>query len=183
MAVSIIGEVQATPVYAEKPGNLVLNANSDLSRFRALAEHGAQNGTQLWLQLGHAGALAYALINSPKGPSALDLPGLRCEGMTQDEIHQMALDFAKTASLAQQAGFGGVPIHAAHGFLLSQFLSPLLNKRRDEYGGAIANRMRLLLETIEATRAAVGPNFPIAVKPNSSDQLEGGLDEDASLQS
>jgi 2,4-dienoyl-CoA reductase-like NADH-dependent reductase (Old Yellow Enzyme family) len=67
--------------------------------------------------------------------------------------------------------------------LLSQFLSPLFNKRRDEYGGAIANRMRLLLEAIEATRAAVGPNFPIAVKLNSSDQLEGGLGEEDALQS
>ena len=69
-------------------------------------------------------------------------------------------------------------IHAAHGFLLSQFLSPLFNKRSDEYGGAIANCMRLLLETIEATRADVGPDFPIAVKLNSSDQLEGGFDEE-----
>ncbi|MEX1661531.1 hypothetical protein AB4874_07665 [Thioclava sp. 15-R06ZXC-3] len=183
VAVSIIGEVQATPIYAERSGNLMFDAASDLSRFRALAELGSQNGTQFWLQLGHAGALAYVPISSPKGPSALDLPGLRCEGMTQDEIQQMALDFAKTASLAQQAGFGGMQIHAAHGFLLSQFLSPLFNTRRDEYGGAIANRMRLLLETIEATRAAVGPNFPIAVKLNSSDQLEGGLDEENALQS
>ena len=72
-------------------------------------------------------------------------------------------------------------IHAAHGFLLSQFLSPLFNKRSDEYGGAIANRMRPLLEAIEATRAAVGPDFPIAVKLNSSDQLEGGFDKEDAL--
>jgi 2,4-dienoyl-CoA reductase-like NADH-dependent reductase (Old Yellow Enzyme family) len=92
------------------------------------------------------------------------------------------LDFAKTAKLAQQAGFGGVQIHAAHGFLLSQFLSPLFNKRSDAYGGSIANRMKLILETLDATRAAVGPNFVIAIKLNSSDQLEGGLDEDAALE-
>jgi len=181
LAVSIIGEVQATPNYAEKPGNLVLNAASDLAKFRELAQHGGQNGSQLWLQLGHAGALAYAPISNPKGPSTLDLPGLRCEGMTQDEIHQVPSDFAATAKLAQQAGFGGVQIHAAHGFLLSQFLSPLFNKRRDEYGGTIANRMKLLLETVEETRTAVGPNFPITVKLNSSDQLEGGLDEEDAL--
>jgi 2,4-dienoyl-CoA reductase-like NADH-dependent reductase (Old Yellow Enzyme family) len=102
--------------------------------------------------------------------------------MSLDEIHQIPLDFAKTAKLAQQAGFGGVQIHAAHGFLLSQFLSPLFNKRRDGYGGTIANRMKLLLQSIEATREAVGPAFPIAVKLNSSDQLEGGLDEDDALQ-
>jgi len=84
--------------------------------------------------------------------------------------------------LAQQVGFGGVQVHAAHGFLLSQFLSPLFNKRNDEYGGAIANRVRLLLESIEAIRTSVGSNFPIAVKLNSSDQLEGGFDEEDALE-
>ncbi|MEY8118519.1 MULTISPECIES: NADH:flavin oxidoreductase/NADH oxidase family protein [unclassified Falsihalocynthiibacter] len=182
LAVSIIGEVQSMPNYAEKPGNLVLNRSSDVDKFRDLAAHGGENGTQLWLQLGNAGALAYAPISTPKGPSALDFPGLRCEGMTLDEIQQVPLEFAKTAKLAQQAGFGGVQIHAAHGFLLSQFLSPLFNKRSDAYGGPIANRMKLLLESIKATRATVGSNFPIAVKLNSSDQLEGGFNEDDALQ-
>ena len=102
--------------------------------------------------------------------------------MSLEEIQQLPLDFAKTAKLAQQAGFGGVQIHAAHGFLLSQFLSPLFNKRSDGYGGTIANRMKLLLQSIEAVRKAVGPDFPIAVKLNSSDQLVGGLDEDDALE-
>ena len=175
LAVSIIGEVQLTAGYAENPGNLVLNEASDLHRFRELARYGGENGTKLWLQLGHAGALAYAPTSNPKGPSALDLPGLRCEEITTDEIRRLPSEFARTARLAQQTGFGGVQIHAAHGFLLSQFLSPLFNKRSDEYGGAIANRMRPLLEAIEATRAAVGPDFPIAVKLNSSDQSPGPL--------
>lgn len=182
VAASIIGEVQGSAGYAEKPGNLVLNETSDLDRFRDLAKQGSENGTMLWLQLGHAGALAYAPTSSPKGPSALDLPGLRCAELRIDEIHQLPLEFARTAGLAQQAGFGGVQVHAAHGFLLSQFLSPLFNKRSDEYGGAVANRMRLLLEVIEATRAAVGPGFPIAVKLNSSDQLEGGFDGEDALE-
>ena len=181
LAVSIIGEVQGTPGYAEKPGNLVLNAVSDLARFRTLAEHGGRNDALLWLQLGHAGALAYTPTSDPKGPSALDVPGLRCSEMSEDEIREVPGTFARTAQLAQQAGFGGVQIHAAHGFLLSQFLSPLFNKRRDAYGGPIENRMRLLLDSIEATRAAVGPNFPIAVKLNSSDQLEGGFAGDEAL--
>jgi 2,4-dienoyl-CoA reductase-like NADH-dependent reductase (Old Yellow Enzyme family) len=111
----------------------------------------------------------------------LDLPGLKCEELSLEEIQAIPTDFAATAKLANDAGFGGVQIHAAHGFLLSQFLSPLFNKRRDDYGGSIANRMRLLLETIAAVRAAVGPKFPILVKLNSSDQLEGGLDEDDAL--
>ena len=181
VAVSIIGEVQATSNYAEKPGNLVLNAASDLAKFRKLAEHGGENDMQVWLQLGHAGALSYVPTSRPKGPSDLDLPGLHCVALSLDEIHQLPSEFANTAKLAQQAGFGGVQIHAAHGFLLSQFLSPLFNKRSDEYGGTIANRMRLLLETIAQTRAAVGPHFPIAVKLNSSDQLEGGFEEEDAL--
>ncbi|MEC5292458.1 NADH:flavin oxidoreductase/NADH oxidase family protein [Aurantimonas sp. C2-6-R+9] len=182
LAVSIIGEVQGNAAYAEKPGNLVLNETSDLDRFRELAQQGSENGTELWLQLGHAGALAYAPTSAPNGPSALDLRGLRCGELSIEEIHRLPFEFARTARLARLAGFGGVQIHAAHGFLLSQFLSPLFNKRSDEYGGAIANRMRLLLEAVDATRAAVGPDFPIAVKLNSSDQLEGGLDEDDALE-
>ena len=110
LAVSIIGEVQGTASYAEKPGNLVLNEGSDLDRFRELARQGGENGTQLWLQLGHAGALAYAPTSNPKGPSALDLPGLRCAELTRDEIHQLPLEFARTARLARQVGFGGVQI-------------------------------------------------------------------------
>jgi 2,4-dienoyl-CoA reductase-like NADH-dependent reductase (Old Yellow Enzyme family) len=182
VAVSIIGEVQGNANFAEKPGNLVLNEASDLGRFRELAELDGEIGTQLWLQLGHAGALAYAPTSRPKGPSALDLPGLHCAELTLDEINQMPSEFARTARLAQQAGFGGVQVHAAHGFLLSQFLSPLFNKRSDQYGGAIANRMRLLLETVETIRAAVGQNFPIAVKLNSTDQLEGGFGKEDALE-
>ena len=182
LAVSIIGEVQGSSSYAEKPGNLVLNEASDLDRFRDLARQGSANGTQLWLQLGHAGALAYAPTSSPKGPSALELPGLHCAELTIDEINQLPSAFARTARLARQAGFGGVQVHAAHGFLLSQFLSPLFNKRSDQYGGTIANRMRLLLETIETIRAAVGQSFPIAVKLNSTDQLEGGLNQEDALE-
>ncbi|MEH6528243.1 MAG: NADH:flavin oxidoreductase/NADH oxidase family protein [Sneathiella sp.] len=180
VAASIIGEVQGTESFAEKPGNLVLNEASDLDHFRKIAKQGGENSTSLWLQLGHAGALAYAPTSNPKGPSALDLPGLHCAELTLDEIHQLPAEFARTARLAQLAGFGGVQVHAAHGFLLSQFLSPLFNKRSDQYGGTITNRVRLLLDVIEATRAAVGPDFPIAVKLNSSDQLEEGFaNEDA----
>ncbi|MBB3443468.1 NADH:flavin oxidoreductase/NADH oxidase family protein [Rhizobium sp. BK379] len=181
LALSIIGEVQLTSGYAENPGNLVLNEASDLEPFRKLALHGSENGTGLWLQLGHAGALAYAPTSSPRGPSAFDLQGLRCAEITLTELGRLPSQYATTARLAQQVGFGGVQIHAAHGFLLSQFLSPLFNRRRDAYGGEIAHRMRILLEVIEATRVAVGPAFPIAVKLNSSDELEGGFDEDDAL--
>lgn len=181
VAASIIGEVQGSANFAEKPGNLVLNEDSDPASFKSLAEKGAENGSLLWLQLGHAGALAYQPTSIPKGPSALELPELQCGELTLAEIAQLPSEFARTAKLAQQVGFGGVQIHAAHGFLLSQFLSPLFNKRSDQYGGSIANRMRLSLDAIAATRAAVGPEFPIAIKLNSSDQLEGGLNSKDAL--
>ena len=177
LAASIIGEVQCTPDFAEKPGNLVLDDNADLSRFKALAAAGRENDAQLWIQLGHAGALAYAPTSNPVGPSALNMVGLSCSEISLDDLKAVPTEFARTATLAKQVGFSGVQIQAAHGFLLSQFLSPLFNKRDDDYGGSIENRMRLLLESIRSVRAAVGPDFPIAIKLNSSDQLEGGLAE------
>ncbi|WP_136068685.1 NADH:flavin oxidoreductase/NADH oxidase family protein [Modicisalibacter radicis] len=181
VALAIVGEVQGSGKYAEKPGNLVLDDNADLERFRALARAGATQGAQLWLQLGHAGALAYPPTSAPKGPSALNLPGLICAELSRDEIATLPFEFARTARLARDAGFDGVELHAAHGFLISQFLSPLFNRRTDDYGGSIAGRMRLLLEVVEAVRAAVGPDFPVGLKLNSSDQLEGGLDAEGAL--
>lgn len=182
LALSIIGEVQGTPNFAEKPGNLILNRNSDGESLARLAKAGATNGAQLWPQLGHAGAMADAPISTPKGPSALDLPGLICGALSLDEILALPAEFARTASLAKQLGFGGVELHAAHGFLLNQFLSPLFNKRTDAYGGSLQNRMRLLMEVINAVRIAVGPEFPVGIKLNATDQLEGGFAEEESLE-
>ncbi|MEL6601519.1 MAG: oxidoreductase, partial [Pseudomonadota bacterium] len=169
------------PRVAEKPGNLVLGPASDLARFQALARAGRANGAQLWLQLGHAGAMAHPPISDPKGPSALDMPGLVCAALTFDEVRDLPFEFARTARLSQELGFGGVQIHAAHGFLLSQFLSPLFNQRRDAYGGSVTNRMRLLMDVVEEVRNAVGAGFPVAVKLNATDQLEGGFQEDDAL--
>ena len=177
LALSIIGEVQGNPRVAEKPGNLVLHSEADLKRFETLAKRGATNNAQLWLQLGHAGAMAYPPTSDPSGPSTIAIPGLTCRELSRNEILALPDEFARTAALAKQTGFGGVQVHAAHGFLLSQFLSPLFNKRDDDFGGTIEARMRLLLDVIDAVRAAVGTSFPIAVKLNATDQLEGGLDE------
>ncbi len=182
LALSIIGEVQGTPHFAEKPGNLILHDQSDSGLFERLAKAGATGAAQLWLQLGHAGAMADASISTPKGPSALDLPGLTCGALTMDEIAALPAEFARTASLAKEHGFAGVQIHAAHGFLLSQFLSPLFNKRQDAYGGSLHNRMRLLLDVINDVRHAVGPEFPVGIKLNATDQLEGGFAEDEALE-
>lgn len=182
LAVSIIGEVQGNPNFAEKPGNLVLAPGAELDWFALLAQRGSVDDAHLWLQLGHAGAMAHPPISNPKGPSAIDIPSLTCGELTRHEIQNLPSEFARTASMAKNAGFGGVQIHAAHGFLLSQFLSPLFNKREDAYGGDITARMRLLLEVVDDVRSAVGPRFPVAIKLNATDQLEGGFEKDEALQ-
>jgi 2,4-dienoyl-CoA reductase-like NADH-dependent reductase (Old Yellow Enzyme family) len=182
VGISIIGEVQGNPHFAEKPGNLVLNKNSDLTLFQQLTDFGSVNQTGLWAQLGHAGAMAFAPISTPAGPSVINAPGLVCGALTKSEIEGLPQEFAATATLAKRTGFGGVEIHAAHGFLLSQFLSPLFNTRTDKYGGSLTNRMAILLDIVDAVRSAVGSDFPIGLKLNTSDQLEGGFEEAEALQ-
>lgn len=182
VALSIIGEVQVDPRCAEKPGNLVLGDGSDHDRFERLTRGGSANGTRLWPQLGHAGAMAHPPISEPKGPSALEVEGLTCGALALEEIRALPEAFARSARMAKMLGFGGVQIHAAHGFLLSQFLSPLFNRRNDSYGGSIVSRMRLLLEVVEAVRDAVGPSYAVAVKLNATDRLEGGLGTEDALE-
>ncbi|MEM1343555.1 MAG: oxidoreductase [Pseudomonadota bacterium] len=181
-ALSLIGEVQGDPRYPEKPGNLVLAPGTDMAALRALARRGGTNGAQIWPQLGHAGALSHGPISVPKGPSPLDVDGLRCAGLSLADIQELPTLYANAARLAAEAGFGGVQIHAGHGFLLSQFLSPLFNHRSDAYGGPVTARFRLIAEVIEAVRAAVGPSFPLAIKINATDKLVGGLTEAEALQ-
>ncbi len=176
-AVSFIGEVQGDHRFPEKPGNLVLGAHSNQTLLRELVKRATTDDAQIWPQIGHAGALSHLPISQPKGPSALNLEGLQCSGMTIDEIHELPGMYARTALHAKTAGFSGVHIHAGHGFLLSQFLSPLFNHRNDGYGGSIEARCRIVLEIISEVRRAVGPSFPIGIRINSTDQLEGGLTE------
>jgi len=181
-SLSLIGEVQITPDYPEKPGNLVLGSKSNASALKALASHGARNDTHIWPQLGHAGALSHAPISTPKGPSALNVEGLKCDGMTQEEVAELPEQYARAANLAKEMGFGGVQIHAGHGFLLSQFLSPLFNKRNDRYGGTIEARFSILGEIIEMMRKSVGEKYPIGIKINSTDKLVGGLTQEDALE-
>ncbi|MEM6254914.1 MAG: NADH:flavin oxidoreductase/NADH oxidase family protein [Cyanobacteria bacterium P01_D01_bin.156] len=181
-ALSFIGEVQGDPRFPEKPGNLVLGAHSNQSLLQSLTKRALINGAHLWPQLGHAGALSHLPISQPKGPSPLDVEGLQCAGMSLDEIHELPAMYARTALHAKTVGFSGVHIHAGHGFLLSQFLSPLFNHRSDGYGGSIAARCRIVTEIISAIRHAVGPLFPIGIRINSTDQLEGGLNESDALE-
>ncbi|MBW4708555.1 oxidoreductase [Roseobacter sp. YSTF-M11] len=181
-ALALIGEVQTSPRYPEKPGNLVLTQGIDLAALKALAARGSVNGAHIWPQLGHAGALSHGPISQPKGPSALNVEGLQCAGMTLADIAALPSAYARSAALAKAAGFGGVQLHAGHGFLFSQFLSPLFNHRTDAYGGSVAARFRVIGETISAVRQAVGAAFPLGIKINATDKLNGGLTEAEAVQ-
>ena len=176
-ALSLIGEVQGDYRFPEKPGNLVLGAHSNQTLLQDLASRARTDGAHIWPQIGHAGALSHSPISQPRGPSALNVEGLQCEGMFVDEIRALPDMYARTALHAKTVGFSGVQIHAGHGFLLSQFLSPLFNHRIDGYGGSIEARCRIVLEIISEIRRAVGPSFPVGIRINSTDQLEGGLTE------
>ena len=180
-ALSLIGEVQGDPRYPEKPGNLVLTPDCNLQAMQFLARRGSANGAHIWPQLGHAGALSHSPISRPRGPSALDVEGLRCAEMSLEDICELPGAYARAATLAKNTGFTGVQIHAGHGFLLSQFLFPLFNRRMDAYGGPIAGRFRIIGEIIDAVRRTTGASFPIGIKINSTDRLVGGLTEGDAL--
>lgn len=168
---------------------MVLEDERHLAGFHAWAVQGSRGGAALWMQLNHPGKQAPRGLNAggTVAPSAVPYPGGMARAfetpraLTVPEIHDLTARFARSARLAQRAGFGGVQLHAAHGYLLSQFLSPRHNVRTDEYGGSLEHRMRFLLETFDAVRAAVGPRFPVSVKLNSSDFVRGGFSEEDSL--
>lgn len=189
----ITGNVMVDRRVPERPGNVVIDgtwpASVDTearSRLRDWARAGTIAGNQLWMQLSHAGRQSprYA-THDPVGPSAvgLDLLGAygRPRALTEADIEDLIRRFAAAAAIARECGFTGVQVHAAHGYLLSAFLSPLTNRRVDAWGGSLQNRARLLLEVVRATRRAVGADFPIAVKLNSDDFRTGGFSADDSL--
>jgi len=181
VALSVIGEVQGDHRFPENTGNLVLGPHTDRAALKTLIDRAVIEGAHLWPQIGHAGALSHLPISQPVGPSALDLDQLRCAGMSLENIQALPGMYAQTAACAKAAGFTGVQIHAGHGFLLSQFLSPLFNHRDDGYGGSIEARTRIVLEIIDGIRRAVGPSFPVGIRINATDKLEGGLTEADSL--
>ncbi|PYE40999.1 NADH:flavin oxidoreductase/NADH oxidase family protein [Psychrobacter fozii] len=182
----ITGNVMVDGRAMTGPGGVVLDKDSDIAPFTAWAQAARQNKTHVWMQINHPGRQVYAAMGGDVlSPSdvAIDLgkhSGLFSQprAMTLQDIEQLIQRFVDTAVRAEQAGFDGVQIHAAHGYLISQFLSPLTNKRQDEYGGSIENRMRLLITVIKAVRAEVSSNFAIGVKINSADFQRGGFDAD-----
>jgi len=156
-------------------GNRQLGVWSDalIPGLAAMADAIHALGGKTALQLAHAGSRAAHKLTGlePMGPTA---EGAARE-MTGADMKDLTEAFAGAALRARTAGFDAVQIHAAHGYLLSQFLSPSFNRRTDGYGGSIGNRARLLLEVLESVRQAVGPGFPVLVKVNSEDYLPDGL--------
>lgn len=178
----VTGNVMIDRSALGEPRNVVLDDERDRPALQAWARAGTQSGTHLWMQLNHPGRQTpRTLASEPVAPSAVAvaLPGFAApRALTAAEIRDLVARFGRTAALARQAGFTGVQIHGAHGYLVSQFLSPLVNRRTDDWGGPIANRMRFLLESYRAIRSAVGAAFPVSVKINSADFQRGGFSED-----
>lgn len=136
--------------------------------------------SKIVLQINHAGgrALVHSKAVKPIGPSSLEVQGYSCREMTEKEIGSTIQDFTDAAVRAKKAGFDGVQIHAAHGFLLSQFLSPYFNRREDAYGGNVQNRARIILQILRSIRSKTGRQFTIIIKLNSDDYIEGGFTPD-----
>lgn len=184
----ITGNVMVDRRALGEPGNVAIEDTRDLDLLKAWANTAKAQNVALWVQLNHPGK------QSPKGlnkqnisPSAIpfgkdmqsffDTP----REMTEAEILDVIQRFARAAGIVQQAGFGGVQIHGAHGYLVSQFLSPRHNTRTDGWGGSADNRRRFVLELYAAIRAEVGKGFPIGIKLNSADFQRGGFTEEESL--
>ena len=184
------GNIQVDGDHLERPGNVVVDRELSESAFNALAEmasQGTRAGNHLWAQISHAGRQTQKIVNpSPKAPSAVRIRLPQSQfgepvALTGSEIEALIERFVSCAVVCKRAGFTGVQFHAAHGYLLSQFLSPLTNQREDEWGGSLENRSRALIRIVKETRDRVGAEFPISVKLNSADFQKGGFEFDDSL--
>ena len=148
----------------------------------ATAVHDA--GGKIVMQITHAGCMAAAQITGlqPVSPSPFErYPGFPSKEMDRAQIERVTDAFARAAVRARNAGFDGVQIHGAHGYLLSEFLSPFYNKREDGYGGTVENRTRMALEVLRSVHKTAGADFPVLIKMNSEDFLDGGLTVDDML--
>jgi 2,4-dienoyl-CoA reductase-like NADH-dependent reductase (Old Yellow Enzyme family) len=182
----ITGNVMVDAQHLESAGNVIITDESGLPKLEQWAAT-TQPGQHLWVQISHSGRQTSRVVNlRPKAPSVVQLKKMslfgRPQAMSEAEIQAVIQGFVRTASIVQKAGFTGLQIHSAHGYLLSQFLSPLTNKRTDQWGGSLDNRSRLLRTIVRECRQAVGPSFPIGVKLNSADFQRGGFEEADSLE-
>jgi 2,4-dienoyl-CoA reductase-like NADH-dependent reductase (Old Yellow Enzyme family) len=188
--VLITGNVMVHAEALTGPGGIVLDDRAPLEPFVRWAEAGKARGAAMWMQISHPGRQVQARMPGVVwGPSAVAVELGRHSkrfgapvAMTGEQIRATVERFATTARLAERAGFDGVEVHAAHGYLLSQFLSPLVNRRSDEWGGSLENRARLVLRVVRAIRGAVSPSFAVAIKLNSADFQRGGFDADDAAQ-
>ncbi len=180
----ITGNVQIDRDHLERPGNVIIHGSQDeaaLAGLRAMASAGTRAGGHIWMQISHAGRQTQVTVNPhPKAPSAVavGLPGKQFglpEALNEPEILDLVERFGVAAEIAKATGYTGVQIHGAHGYLLSQFLSPRSNMRSDQWGGSLENRARMLMAVVARVRAGVGPDFPIGVKLNSADFQKGGF--------
>ncbi|MES2917615.1 MAG: NADH:flavin oxidoreductase/NADH oxidase family protein, partial [Pseudomonadota bacterium] len=185
----ITGNVMIDRRALGEPGNVVLEDDRDMVMLKAWARAGTRNGTQLWMQLNHPGKQVPLSLNKEAvSPSALPFENPELarffavpRALGEEEILDLIQRFGRSAELAQQAGFTGVQIHGAHGYLVSQFLSGRHNQRTDQWGGNPENRRRFVLAVYQEMRRRCGPGFPIAIKLNSADFQKGGFSEEESL--
>ncbi|NMO04692.1 NADH:flavin oxidoreductase/NADH oxidase family protein [Gordonia sp. TBRC 11910] len=182
----ITGNVMVHAEALTGPAGVVLDDRSPLEPFRRWASAAKSGGAKVWMQINHPGRQVRADMPGvawAPSPTRIDIGRnskrfATPEAMTASQIADTVERFVTTARRAEEAGFDGVEIHAAHGYLLSQFLSPLSNQRTDEWGGSLQNRARLLLDIVRDVRAVVSPTFAVAVKINSADFQRGGFDVD-----
>lgn len=182
----ITGNVMVHAEALTGPAGVVLDEHAPLEPFADWAKAAKAGGAAIWMQINHPGRQVASdmpgvvwgptdiAVNLGKHSSRFGRP----TAMTAQQISDTVARYAVTARRAEEAGFDGVEIHAAHGYLLSQFLSPLVNKRTDQWGGSLENRARMLLDIVRAVRAAVSPSFAVAVKLNSADFQRGGFGAD-----
>ncbi len=185
------GNLQIDRDHLERPGNVILDRElntEERAAYQRWTAAATRNGNHFWAQISHAGRQTFAMINPhPKAPSAikLGLPGGQFGepvALEDGEIEDIIARFIRAVRICSEVGFTGVQIHAAHGYLISQFLSPRSNQRTDRWGGSLENRAALLLRVIEGARDSVGSTFPISVKLNSADFQKGGFAFEDSLQ-
>jgi 2,4-dienoyl-CoA reductase-like NADH-dependent reductase (Old Yellow Enzyme family) len=180
----ITGYIAPCPDGRQMPGQMMLDGDSDLAAYRKLTDRVHKHGAKIAGQLVHCGGQSTERMagRTPLAPSAVASAQYSAvpQSMSIEEIARVTKAFGQAAVRAKEAGFDAVQVHAAHGYLANEFLSPVLNTRTDIYGGSLENRARFLLDAVAEIKAAAGAGFPVMVKLNGSDNLEGGLDiEDA----
>lgn len=187
LGVSVTGNVMIDRRALGEPGNVVIEDDRDLEALRAWAEAAKTGGTRAWMQLNHPGKQSPKFLSRQTvAPSAVGFgPALSGafgvpRALEEEEIEDLVERFGKAAGVAASAGFDGVQIHGAHGYLVSQFLSPRHNVRTDRWGGSLENRMRFVRAVYASIRAAVGPGVAVSIKINSADFQRGGFTEEES---